>query len=120
MENFFSGENFYPDVEDYIITNDLEKEDVEAYPDDYELRIEESELQPIFQLKMEWVADCIADRAECFDDRFPEDSDDFFDKIKKAVKESVDIEKLNSLLPKLYYPNGIFGKLTKQDLLNAF
>jgi CMP-N-acetylneuraminic acid synthetase len=41
------------------------------------------------------------------------------DKIVKALNEGIDFEKLNSLFPKYYFPNGKFELVTKQDLLDA-
>lgn len=119
MENFFADETFYAEVEDLINDRELEKEDVEALPDDYEIKIEETTEEPIFQLKMDWICNAIVERTDSFEDRFPEDNDSIFRQIEDAIKSSVDLGKLNSKLPKLYYPNGKFSKLTKQDLLNA-
>src|SRR5688572_12229702 len=106
MEPFFIDESYYSEVEDYLIDHELEKEDVEKLPDDWSIRVDAAELQPIFVLKEGWLIDAIIDSIDSFEDRFPEDSDETFEKIKKAIKESVDINKLNELLPKLWYPNG--------------
>lgn len=37
--------------------------------------------------------------------------------IHQAIDECFDVEKFNSLVPKLYYPSG-FATITKQDLLD--
>ena len=119
MTNFFIDDSFYSEVEDYLIDYELEKEDVEKLPDDWELDVNESELQPIFTLSQEFITEAILDRTDSFDERFPEDSDRVFEDIKKAIKQSIDLDKLNELLPKLWYPNGKKATITKQDLLDA-
>jgi len=119
MENFFIDENFYSEVEDYLIDLELEKEDVEKLPDDYQVKVNEAELQPIFVLKEQWIVDAICEQTDHFEERFPEESDKVFEQIKTAIRKSIDVNKLNELLPKLYYPNGKKGILTKQDLLTA-
>lgn len=119
MEPFFIDENYYMEVEDYLIDHELEREDVEKLPDDFQVKINEAELQPIFVLKEDWLIDAILDHTDSFDERFPEDSDKVFEDIKKAIRQSIDVNKLNQLLPKLWYPNGKHSVLTKQDLLDA-
>jgi hypothetical protein len=119
MEPFFIEENFYSKVEDYLIDHELEKDDVDKLPDDWEIKVNDAELQPIFVLKEDWVIDQIVENTDHFEERFPEDSDKIFEDIKKAIKQSLDINKLNELLPKLWYPNGKEVSLTKQDLLDA-
>ena len=55
------------------------------------------------------------------EDRFPEEDygEKLYNQIKTALKAGIDIEKINALMPELYYPSGEFGVLTKQDLLDA-
>lgn len=56
--------------------------------------------------------------ADANEDRLSEDDDEQV-KVIKALKEAIDFEKLNSLLPKLYYPNCTYDIITKQDLLDS-
>ncbi len=120
MENFFIDENFYPDTESLLADIEInEKEDAEALPDDYKLRIEESSLEKVFVATEDWIVDTIIEATDQYDDRFPEEADHVFEEIKKAIRASIDVEKLNSLLPSLFYPNGKMSVLTKQDLLDA-
>jgi hypothetical protein len=118
-ENFFVEDEFYNDIEDYLIARDLEMEDIEKLPDDYKVEIMLSKLEPIFQLKRDWVIGVVVGATDTFDDRFPEENEHIFKQIENAVNLSIDIDKLNSLLPSLYYPGGEDSFLTKQDLIDA-
>lgn len=71
------------------------------------------ELEPIFQVDAEMLCELLVDANE---DRLTVDGDEETD-ILKALKESIDFDKLNELLPKLYYPNNKFAVITKADLL---
>lgn len=119
MENFFIEENFFMDLDSLISHLDLDDNGaVEALEEDWTIEIELSELEPIFQLDEKYVVEAIMLNTDSFEERWPEDDDgDTAENIKKAIKASVDLDKLNSLLPKLYYPTGKFEEITKQDLL---
>lgn len=119
MEPFYVEDKFYSEIEDYLIDVELEKEDIEKLPDDYKVDVLVGSLEKIFVLKKDRVVDAIVDMTDTWEERFPEDSHDVFEKIKKAISESIDIDKMNSLLPSLYYPTGEDGVITKQDLLAA-
>ena len=67
---------------------------------------------------MDEIIECLLINND-FDDNLSQESEISFNQAEEAVKASVDLEKLNSLLPKLYYANGIKAYLTKQDLLDA-
>lgn len=101
---------------------EFEQDDVEALPDDFEQETELSTLEPVFKnIEIEWLKDTLC---ECmlydFEERLPEDTEAIEKEIKAAIEASIDLDKLNSMLPKLYYPNGTKGKITKQDLLDYF
>lgn len=118
MENFFIDENFCSDLDDLIRIYDLEDDNaIPELDEDWSVEVEESELQKIFTLKKEFVVSAIIEKTDTWEERFPEDSDRLFEEIKKAIEQSIDIEKMNSLLPELYYPNGKKFKITKKDLL---
>ncbi len=118
MENILEGDRFYYDLGDLLSDHDLEdKEDIEKLDDDYCITVDNTKLEPIFKLDMQFVIDAIVQRTERFDERFPEESDSTFKKIEDAIRQSVDIDKLNSLIPELYYPDGETTKITKKDML---
>ena len=70
------------------------------------------------QLRKLALFDAIINNTDLFEDRFPENSDNIFDKIKEGIIASVDLEKLNKMIPSLYYPNCDYRIITKQDLLD--
>lgn len=123
MNPFFVDENYYYSIEDYMHDVELEeKEQVDTLADNWEQEIELAELEKIITIDESSVDDMIEHLVEYLIDRnverFPEDSDTTEEKIKKAVKASIDIKKLNELMPELWYPNDKTDKLTKQDLLD--
>jgi len=93
--------------------------DVEALEDDWSIRVQESKLEPMFQLTKPEVAHIVGQYIwDTHDDRFnPDDDGRLDDEIKESIKECFDVEKFNSLVPKLYYPAG-YATITKQDLLD--
>jgi hypothetical protein len=117
MENFFYNDKFYTDL--YDLAEDLEFDAVddliEDYPDDYTICIELSQLQPVVVFTPDLIAEnCI------LEDRYSEEnSDREYDTIVNALKQCIDFEKLNSLMPSLYYGTGKKQTITKQDLLEA-
>jgi len=119
MENFFYETEFCPDIEwlvNYLF--ECSPDQIQYLDDSWSVKVELTSLEKMFTLDMETIQDGIDSRLEDFIDRFPEDSNDLFDKIRSAVAQSVDLEKLNSLIPELYYPNGTFATITKQDLID--
>jgi len=117
MENFFIETDFYPDIESYLSDIEMEDIDIINLKDDWKVKIELTKLGPIFQYKIDHLVSDIINGTDRWDDRFPEDSDTIFKELEFAVKQSIDLDKLNSLIPKLYYPSGEFYELTKKDLL---
>lgn len=116
MENFFTeSDDFFRDIEDYCGFHELEKEIVEKYPDDWQKEVLFTFEEPIEKLCADWIA-------EKFDDgRFSEDNfHDEYDEVVKVLNENIDFKKINDLLPRMYYPNGKKGLLTKKVLMEYF
>lgn len=116
-ECFFIDENFYTDLGDLMTGYEIDEDKVEELPDDWAVNVEEASLEKIFTLKEDFVIDAIMDSTDPWEERFPEESDSTFEKIRNAVKQSIDIKKMNDLLPSLYYPNGKKSVITKADLV---
>lgn len=122
MENFFVDEKFYPSVEDYVQdtfddTEDGEESEIKSLPDSWQLRVETTNLEPIFNITQNSIFDMLFD---CNEDRIGESYDEKTEaKIKMAISESIDFDKLKLLLPKFYYPTGKFETLAKSDLIEA-
>ena len=114
MENFFYNDNFYSELSECCDYNDWDKEEIESYPDDFKLEVECSELSPIVEINAEWITEKIDE------ERFSEyRCDDEVSKIMKILNENIDFEKINRLIPKLYYGNRKKHYFTKADLLEA-
>ncbi len=116
MEHFFLEDRFYHELGDFIDDLFPEDGDVEELEDDWSIRVQESKLEPMFQLKD--IADYAFDRIfDSFEERFNHESDKQDEDICEALNECFDAEKFNSLVPKLYYPT-TFTMITKEDLLD--
>ena len=123
MENFFYHDIFHHDmstlIEDLELADDDDDvESIKKLPDDYFIIVQGTTLEKIFTMKEDFVVNAIVEQTDTWEERFPEDSDDLFEKIKNAIKQSIDINKMNELLPELHYANGKKIKITKQDLLD--
>ncbi len=116
MENFFYEDNFCSDIDDFAKIFDIDEDNVNELKDDWAVKIELSDLEPIFNIDAENLCQLLADANE---DRLSEDFDEE-EKILKALKETIDFEKLKEALPKLYYPNNKFEIITKADLVEWF
>lgn len=118
MENFFIDDKFHMDLDSLITDLDLDDDGaIEALPEDWSIIAEETELQKIFTLTKEFVVDSIMDATDKWEERFPEDVEDLYEKIKKSIGEGIDLDKMNASTPELYYPNGNTFEITKADLL---
>ena len=118
MENFYHNDNFYYDLESFIDrVEDNEGCDIKDLPEDWHDQIEETTLEKVFKMDIEFVVDAIMEGTYKWSDRLPEDSESTDKQIARAIRSSIDIPKLNSLLPSLYYPNGEKTVITKEDLI---
>ncbi len=116
MEHFFYEDNFCSDIEDLARVFDIDEKNVNELKDDWQIKVELSDLEPIFNIDAENLCQLLADANE---DRLSEDFDEEA-KVLKALKETIDFEKLKEALPKLYYPNNKFETITKADLVEWF
>jgi cobyric acid synthase len=120
MTPFFIDEEIFHDIEDFLHDRQLEnKEEIDALPDNWEQKIEYTQLEKIFEIDDNFIDDICEWLCEKNEERIPEFFDTTEAKIKKALRESIDIKKLKELMPELWYPNDEEGKLTKKDLLDA-
>ena len=118
MEHFFLEDRFYYELGDLIDDLFPENGDIEELPDDWSIRVQESKLEPMFQLTKKEIAHVIWQYiGDTHEDRFNPDDDGTDDEITKALEKCFDSKKFNSLVPKLYYPT-TFTTITKQDLLD--
>jgi len=116
MEHFFYDDTFCSDLEDLANVFDIDEYNVNELKDDWQVKVEMSDLEPIFYVDADSLCQLLADANE---DRLSEDFDEEAN-ILKALKECIDFEKLKEALPKLYYPNNEFQTITKKDLVEYF
>ncbi len=116
MRNFFCDDEFCTDLGDLISLFDIDEDNVNDLSDDWKVQVELTDLEPIFEVNADILCELLADASE---DRLTEDGDEEED-ILKALRECIDLEKLQTTLPKLHYPNGKNSVLTKLDLIEWF
>ena len=116
MENFFLDDNFCSDIEDLAKVFDIDEDNINELKDDWQVKVELSVLEPIFNIDVDNLCQLLADANE---DRLSEDFDEE-DKVLKALKEAIDFDRLKESLPKLYYPNGKYEIITKSELVEWF
>lgn len=109
-ENFFWGEDFYSelwDLIDYFDRNEIWEE----FQENESIKLYQATEEPIIVFN----ADIIAENLDS--QRFSEHEDEKeFKIILKALNECIDFDKLNSMIPKLWYGGGIPYEMKISDL----
>ncbi len=116
MENFFYYDSFCMDLDKLADLCDIDEDNVNDLKDDWQVKVELSDLEPIFNVDAENLCQLLADANE---DRLSVDFDEE-KKVLKALKETIDFDKLQDALPKLYYPNNKFKSITKSNMVEWF
>lgn len=117
MENFFYNDEFYPDIECLVSYLGIYEENVNELDDNYSIKVELSNLEPIFsKIDASYICQLLADDEE---DRLTENFDEE-EEIMKALNESIDFIALNEKIPKYYYRANNFATITKSDLVEYF
>jgi hypothetical protein len=107
-ENFFYNDNFFTDLE--ALACELQ-DDFDVFAEGEELVIELSVEEPIVKFTPEWIVDRIDD------DRFTEDGcEREYKTIKEALSSTVDFDKLNALIPKVYFGSGKMVKIKVSEI----
>jgi hypothetical protein len=115
IENFFYEDTFFSDLDDLLMELEIDQDNVNRLNDDFQIKVELSEELLPFEPDAELIAEKIADH---FDFRIPDEQS--YEDVKKAIIESIDIEKLKEKLPKFMYPNNVFMTITNADLIKHF
>jgi len=112
MENFFYDDKFYGYFEDFIESIEEENDcEINELPEDFSVELGESELKPILILSI--------DDINIDSENYSEDNEDWEqENILKVLKENIDFEKINSLMPKNYHRTKNKQVLTKEMLLS--
>jgi hypothetical protein len=106
----YYNENFYDELSDLVADLDLE-----MFKEGDTITVEDCDLEPIGKLEPEQLTEWIMDQWE---ERQSEDGFEY-DKVEKVIKENIDFDKINSLLPKLWYPNGKEITFTYEQIMEA-
>jgi hypothetical protein len=116
MEHFFYNDNFCSGIEDLARLFDIDEDNVNDLKDGWQVKVELSDLEPIFKVDAENLCQLLARANE---ERLSEDFDEE-SKVLKALKETIDFDKLKDALPQFYYPNNKHETITKEDLVEWF
>ena len=107
---YYYNENFYDDINEIITDWALL-----GINDDEIIKVENCTLEPIVTLTAELIAESLEGELE---ERLSEDNyEGELNQIIAALKNNIDFDKLNSKMPKLWYPNGTFESFTKAELI---
>ena len=104
-------DKYYEDFSDLV--EDL---DVESLEEGDIIECEDCSLEPIMQLDADKLLDCTE---SYWEERTSENGDEY-EKILKVFEDNLDFEKLNSLLPKLWYPNGKEIIFTYEQIIEEY
>lgn len=115
MTNFYIGDEFFRELEDYLIYMDLDEVELALLPETYQVQAEYAKLEPIFKATPGDMAEMLLSSNE---HRLSEDGDEYI-QVENALRKAVNFEVLNAGIPQLYYPTGEKFIITKQDLLKA-
>lgn len=108
---YYYNENFY-----YQIADIIEDLDLDAMTETEILKVENCTEEPIITLSARLIADSLESNLE---ERHSENNaDGELEKIIKVLNNNIDFNKINSELPKLWYPNNTFETFTKKQLID--
>ena len=122
MTAFFIEDEFHEDIDSLVHSMGLDEEEFFDLDPDWEVEAIEASLEKIFVLEKEELVSIVSQKIEELhsdSERYPDSECDFVDTqkaIKNAIAQSIDIDKLNSLLPELWYPTNKKIVIKKADL----
>lgn len=119
MENFIYCDDFYSDISELLDNLCLSEDgDVSELHDDWEIECEYTEEKPIGQFDKEELVTKIWEMYEsAWGDMLPEDAERTLSHLRKSISAGIDVEKMNHLVPTVFYPIKEKFKITKKDLL---
>ena len=108
---YYFNDKFYNEVEEIIEDLDLDCMDENAT-----IKVENCDLEPIITLNANLIVDSLENHLE---DRYSEyRAETEYKRIVNVLKQNIDFDKINSELPKLWYPNNTFETYSKAQLLS--
>jgi hypothetical protein len=105
MENVFYNEKYYSEIEEILLEEDWQTE--EDLPDHIE--VYEAHNEPIVKLSAQWIVEHIDE------ERFTEDGCEI-ESVEDILNKYIDFQKVNSMIPKLWYEGRKKIVLTKEQL----
>lgn len=116
MEQFFYEDVFCNDLEDLANILEIHGDNVNDLPLDWQVRIELSNYESIFNIDADILCELLVDK---YEDRLLPDFEEIDGKqLLKALKESIDYDKFKELSPKLCFANNKFVTITKKQLVD--
>jgi hypothetical protein len=122
MTGFFIEDEFHEDIDSLVHSMGLDEEEFFELDPDWKVEAVEAKLEKIFVIEKEELVRAISQKIEQLhsdSERYPDSELGYFEtvkSIKNAVTQSIDVDKLNSLLPELWYPTNKKFVITKADL----
>jgi hypothetical protein len=122
MTAFFIEDEFHEDIDSLVHSMGLDEEEFFELDPDWKVEAVEAKLEKIFVLEKEELVRAISQKIEQLhsdSERYPDSELGYVEtvkSIKNAVTQSIDVDKLNSLLPELWYPTNKKIVITKADL----
>ena len=108
---YYYNETFYNEISEII-----EEWDFEQVGESFTLKVENCDLEPIITLNAVLIADSLKSDLE---ERHSENCAEIeYNRIVAVLKQNIDFDKINSELPKLWYPNNTFETYSKAQLLS--
>ena len=101
-------DNFFDKPQD--IAENIGYEELMKQTDDFTIEAYECDLESIIRFDGDYIAECIDD------ERKSEDGDEI-EIVAKILNENIDFDKINALMPKLWYPSNRKVVFTKEELL---
>ena len=105
----YYSEKYYDELSDLV--DDLEWEEMKEGDT---ITAEYCALEPMFTLNAEELMDSLENKWEY---RTSEDGDEY-DMLLNVLEKNIDYDKINSLIPKLWYPNGKYVEEAKVNIEN--
>lgn len=110
MENFFWEDEFYRDLEE-LICDISEEDDLSDLEDDWEIVVNHSKLEPMFNFNLGWIMNRVEEERD-------NEEGTGYEKLCKILKENINFVKINEDMPKFYYSDNKSKEvITKKDLL---
>lgn len=120
---FCIEDQFYRDLESFVMEASESgvfgdtQEWLDEIPDDWTQKVEMCDKEKMFAVDEDDVEGWIEKMLDYHEDRVSEN--DMSEELKKAFMAGIDLQKINSEIPELWYSNGTVRIITKQDIIDS-